>query len=276
MIQTISRSAKPFIKWVGGKSQLLPELEKRIPRNYSRYFEPFIGGGALFFSLEQRDAVINDINPELVNLYKVVRDNPGDLIDDLQKHVYEKEYFYKIREVDRYPTYTRWSDIEKASRFIYLNKTCFNGLYRVNSKGHFNVPFGRYKNPRILDEPNLRACSRALQGVEIKEGSFTSAIQETLTNDFVYFDPPYIPLNATSDFTSYTKEKFDFLMQLGLRDLCCELNKRSVKFMLSNSSAPLVFELYKDFNIETVGARRSINSKGTKRGEVSEVIVTNF
>lgn len=268
--------AKPFLKWAGGKGQLLPELTKRVPSTFNRYFEPFIGGGALFFCLEPKNAYISDINSDLINAYQVVQTNVEALIRSLKKHYYCKDYFYDIRSVDRQKSYSRWGSVRKASRFIFLNKTCFNGLYRVNSKGHFNVPFGNYKNPKILDEPNLWACHAALQGVDIKVRSFDSVESESDFGDFVYFDPPYVPLNLTSNFTSYSKEGFDVDMQINLRDVCVSLNKKGVKFMLSNSSSPLVLDLYKDFNIELVNAARSINSVGKKRGKIKEVLVRNY
>lgn len=172
--------------------------------------------------------------------------------------------------------YRRWGAVARASRFIFLNKTCFNGLYRVNSKGQYNTPFGRYVNPRIVDEENLRACSRALKRVELRVAPFTGIEKTIRKNDFVYFDPPYVPLNATSSFTSYYREGFDLEMQRELFELCCRLDKKGVRFMLSNSSAPFVRNLYKRFRVELIGATRAINSKGSKRGKVDEVIVTNY
>ena len=267
---------KPFLKWVGGKRKLLPELEKRIPQDYLSYYELFLGGGALFWHLKPQKAVLIDINPELINTYKCIQKNVEALIVDLQKHYYEREYYYQIRNSDRQPEYHNWTDIQRASRFIYLNKTCFNGLYRVNSKGQYNVPFGKYKNPQIVDAINLRACSRALQNTEIICGSFLNLEHRITTQDFVYLDPPYIPLNATSNFTNYSSQGFDTKMQIELRDLCNRFNRRGVRFMLSNSAAPLVFELYSDFNIELVEMTRSINSKGHKRGKIKEVLITNY
>ena len=269
-------SPKPFIKWVGGKTQLLPKLIERIPDDFGRYYEPFVGGGALFFRLQPQRACLTDINPDLVNLYIVIRDKVGDLVEDLSQHVYEKDYFYRIRSVDRTPEYEMWTDVQRASRFIYLNKTCYNGLYRVNSKGQFNAPFGRYTNPTILDADNLYACHRTLRKAVIEVSDFYKVRRRIRDNDFVYFDPPYAPLSATSKFTSYTKNGFDVEMQYALRDLCCALDKRGVRFMLSNSSAPLILDLYAEFNIELVYATRSINSNAGKRGKIPEVVVTNY
>lgn len=267
---------KPFVKWVGGKTQLLSELAERVPNDFGRYYEPFVGGGALFFRLQPARACLTDINPDLVNLYMVIRDQVGALIEDLGQHVYEEDYFYQVRGVDRTPGYAAWTDVQRASRFIYLNKTCYNGLYRVNSKGQFNAPFGRYTSPTILDADNLRACHKALQKAVIEVADFHTVRRRIRANDFVYFDPPYAPLSATSKFTSYTKNGFDVEMQYALRDLCRALNKRSVRFMLSNSSAPLILDLYSEFNVEFVYATRSINSKAGKRGKIPEVVVTNY
>jgi DNA adenine methylase len=269
-------SPKPFVKWVGGKTQLLSKLVERVPIDIGRYYEPFVGGGALFFSLQPQRACLTDINPDLVNLYIVIRDQVEELISDLSQHVYEKDYFYQMRSIDRASEYETWTDVQRASRFIYLNKTCYNGLYRVNSKGQFNAPFGRYTNPTILNSENLYACHKALQKAVIEVSDFSSVRRRIRANDFVYFDPPYAPLSATSKFTSYTKHGFDAEMQYALRDLCRALDKRSVRFMLSNSSAPLILDLYAEFNIEFVYATRSINSNAGKRGKIPEVVVTNY
>ena len=271
-----TNAPKPFIKWVGGKTQLLPKLMERVPDNFGRYYEPFVGGGALFFRLQPQRACLTDINPDLINLYTVIRDNVEALIDDLSQHIYDKEYFYRIRRIDRAPEYETWTDVQRASRFVYLNKTCYNGLYRVNSKGQFNAPFGRYTNPTILNADNLYACHAALRGAVIEVADFYSVRRRVRANDFVYFDPPYAPLSATSKFTSYTKKGFDVDMQYALRDLCRALDKRSIRFMLSNSSAPFILDLYDEFNIEFVYATRSINSNAGKRGKIPEVVVTNY
>ena len=266
---------KPFIKWVGGKRKLLPELLKRIPQDFSTYFEPFLGGAALFWQLKPQQAILIDINQELVNTYRCIQQDVEALILDLKKHHYNSEYYYQIRNSDRFWSYASWTDIQRASRFIYLNKTCFNGLYRVNSKGEYNVPFGRYKNPKIVDAENLRACSQALQKTEILTGSFLSIESKITPQDFVYFDPPYIPLNTTSNFTSYSSQGFDLEMQIALRDLCKRLDRKRVRFILSNSATPLVFEIYSEFKIELVDMPRSINSRGDKRGKIKEVLITN-
>lgn len=264
------------MKWVGGKTQLLPELIKRVPPEINNYYEPFLGGGALFFKLLPKKACLLDINADLINLYQVIRDDLEELIADLRHHVYEKEYYYKMRGIDRTPQYLSLTDIQRASRFIYLNKTCYNGLYRVNSKGEFNVPFGRYTDPTILDENNLRACHHALQKTSIQTANFYAILETIRLNDFVYFDPPYVPLNTTSNFTGYTKSGFDKQMQYSLFELCCSLDQKDIRFMMSNSSAPLVLDLYSQFNVEFVYANRALNSDAAKRGKITEVIITNY
>lgn len=276
VLEKLQQETYPIVKWVGGKRQLMFELIKNMPKEYNRYFEPFIGGGALFFELQPDNAYISDMNEELINLYKVVRDNVDELIADLQKHDISKEYFMEIRNIDRTKEYQNWSSIKKASRFIYLNRTCFNGMYRVNSKGEFNVPFGHYKNPRILDEHNLINCSNLLQKTEIKHADFSEILKKVKKGDFVYFDPPYVPLSETSSFTSYTKDGFDMDMQFKLRDVCDELDSMDVKFLLSNSDTKLVNELYENYNIKKVFASRQINANADGRGKITEVLVRNY
>ncbi|MBD1862698.1 MULTISPECIES: DNA adenine methylase [Trichocoleus] len=269
-------SCKPFLKWAGGKTQLLPELGKRIPSNFDRYFEPFIGGGAFFFKLQPKIAYISDINSELINCYKVVKYKVQELAEDLLNHIYDEEYYYALRNADQELEFSEWSDIKRASRFIYLNKTCFNGLYRVNSKGFFNVPFGRYKNPRIFDEKNLLACSKALRNTQIELSTFTGLKNEVKKGDFIYFDPPYAPISSTSDFTKYTLNGFGEEMQKELASFCTQLDKKRIKFMVSNSHTSLILDLYKSFNIDVIEATRLINSKAEKRGKIKEVIITNY
>lgn len=276
VLEKLKEETYPIVKWVGGKRQLMFELLKNMPKNYNRYFEPFIGGGALFFYLQPDNAYISDMNEELINLYQVVRDNVDELVADLQKHDISKEYFMEIRNIDRTEEYENWSDVQKASRFIYLNRTCFNGMYRVNSKGEFNVPFGHYKNPRILDENNLINCSNLLQRTEIKHADFSEILKKVKKGDFVYFDPPYVPLSETSSFTSYTKDGFDMDMQFKLRDVCDELDSMGVKFLLSNSDTKLVNELYENYNIKKVFASRQINANADGRGKITEVLVRNY
>ena len=276
VLEQLKSETYPIVKWVGGKRQLMFELLKNMPKEYNRYFEPFIGGGALFFELQPQNAYISDMNEELINLYSVVRDNVYELIEDLSKHEVSKEYFLGIRNIDRTEKYAELSDVERASRFIYLKITCFNGMYRVNSHGQFNVPFGHYKNPRIIDENNLLNCSKLLKKTEIKCADFSEILTKVKKGDFVYFDPPYVPLNETSSFTSYTKDGFDIDMQFKLRDVCDELDSKGVKFMLSNSDTKLVNELYANYEIKKVFASRQINANADGRGKITEVLVRNY
>lgn len=276
VLEQLKSETYPIVKWVGGKRQLMFELIKNMPKSYNRYFEPFIGGGALFFELQPEQAYISDMNEELINLYSVVRDNVYELIKDLSKHEVSKEYFLEIRNIDRTEQYTELSDVERASRFIYLNRTCFNGMYRVNSQGQFNVPFGHYKKPRIIDENNLLNCSELLKKTEIKCADFSEILTKVKKGDLVYFDPPYVPLNETSSFTSYTKDGFDINMQFKLRDVCDELDNKGVKFMLSNSDTKLVNELYVNYEIKKVFASRQINANADGRGKITEVLVRNY
>lgn len=276
VLEELQNKTYPIVKWVGGKRQLMFELLKNMPANYNRYFEPFIGGGALFFELQPENAYISDMNEELINLYSVVRDNLDGLIEDLEKHEVSKEYFLNIRNIDRTEMFSKLSIIERASRFIYLNRTCFNGLYRVNYQGQFNVPFGNYSNPRIIDENNLKNCSELLKNTEIKVADFSEILTKVQKGDFVYFDPPYVPLNDTSSFTSYTKAGFDIDMQFKLRDVCDELDSMGVKFMLSNSDTKLVNELYSNYEIKKVFATRAVNANADGRGKITEVLVRNY
>lgn len=269
-------SCRPFLKWAGGKTQLLDEISSRIPASYNRYIEPFLGSGALFFRLNPARALLSDLNQELIETYCVVRDAVELLILDLAGHIYDKDYFYKVRNSDRAPDFEGWSPVQRASRVIYLNKTCFNGLYRVNSKGQFNTPFGRYSNPRILDAKNLRACSHALKAAEVVSADFAEVAERAERGDFVYFDPPYMPLSATSSFTAYARGGFPESEQIRLRDLCRRLTRSGVKFLLSNSASEAVVSLYSEFRIESVQATRAINAKAANRGRISELLVRNY
>ena len=260
----------PFLKWVGGKRQLMPAINELLPKKYTNYHEPFLGGGALLFNIQPKKAVINDFNEELINVYKVIKDKPEELIADLETHKNESDYFYNIRALDREKDFNELSDIKKASRVIYLNKTCYNGLYRVNNSGEFNSPFGRYKNPNIRNETTIRAVSKYLNNNEITilNDDFEDVLKDINKGAFVYFDPPYDPVSQSSNFTGYIQGGFDIFDQIRLRDLCDQLNKKGVKFLLSNSATPLIEDLYKNYKIIYVKANRSINSNGEKRGEV--------
>lgn len=277
-----NNTAQPFLKWAGGKRQLLAEIRKYIPEEIDRYYEPFIGAGAVLFDLQPKQAIVNDINLELVNVYKMIKDNAEALIEELKKHAEgnNSDYFYEMRNLDRdEETYAELSSVEKAARMIYLNKTCFNGLYRVNSKGQFNVPFGKYKNPQIVNESVLRAVHHYLSSndVTIWNRDFAEVVAEAKKGDFVYFDPPYDPVSQTSSFTSYSLDGFNREDQLRLRDLCVELDGRGCNFLLSNSATDFIKEIYaeKGFHIEIVSATRNINSVGAKRGKIDEVLVMN-
>lgn len=266
----------PFLKWAGGKRQLISQMENFFPKNYNRYIEPFVGGGAVFFHLLPDNSIISDNNPDLINCYKVIKEDIEDLIKSLKKHKYEKNYYYEIRALDRDPKkFAEVSNVEKASRSIYLNKSGYNGLYRVNSKGFFNVPFGRHKNPKICDEPNLRKVSRALENVEIYLGSFEICLDFAEEGDFIYLDPPYFPLTDTALFTSYTKNSFNRSSQIKLFEVFEELDKRGCKIILSNSYSEFILDLYKDFRIVTLKAKRNINSNSHKRGLINEVLILN-
>lgn len=269
---------QPFLKWAGGKRQLIKDIEKYIPTKFSSYYEPFLGGGALLFYLQHSKAVINDSNPELINTYTVVKDKVDVLIEELKKQINTPEYFYEIRSLDRMPEYSSLSDVEKACRIIYLNKTCYNGLFRVNSQGEFNTPFGNYKNPDIVNPHVLRAVSNYLKNNDIKFlcGDFEDALKGVRKGAFVYLDPPYMPLSDSSSFTGYTLDGFSEDDQKRLKMLCDKLSERGVKFLLSNSTAPLILDLYKDYKIEYVNAKRNINSVGEGRGEIKEVLIRNY
>lgn len=269
----------PVVKWVGGKRQLLPQIRKLLPNRFSTYFEPFVGGGAVLFDLQPKKAIINDYNSELINVYNVIKDDLDSLLLDLKKHINSSEYFYQIRALDRDPKfYSNMTSVERASRILYLNKTCFNGLFRVNQAGEFNAPFGSYKNPNIINEITLRAVSDYFNKNDIKflNGDFESSLKGIRKGAFVYFDPPYDPLSSSSNFTGYTQGGFNREDQLRLKNLCDKLDKKGVKFLLSNSSTEFIKESYKNYEIINVKARRAINSNGDSRGEISEVLVRNY
>ncbi len=267
----------PFLKWAGGKRQLILQMYKYFPKNFNKYIEPFVGGGAVLFYLKPKFSIIIDINKELINCYNVIKDNVKELIELLKTHKNEKNYYYKIRTLDRdKERFNKLSSIEKASRMIYLNRCCYNGLYRVNSKGQFNVPFGKYKNPNFCDEENLFAVSRALKDVEIIHGSFEICLEHAQEDDFVYFDPPYHPISRTSSFTSYTKENFGKDSQQKLFDVFKKLDKRGCKLILSNSYNEYIQDLYKEYKIITLGARRAINCNAEKRGNIKVLLISNY
>ena len=281
-----AQTPRPFLKWAGGKSQLLPALLAHIPAGIETYYEPFIGGGALFFALmadpdrRPRRAVLNDLNRDLVATYQVVRDDPEALIAALEPIAARylvadaparEADFYAIRA--EHPT----DPVEVAARLLFLNKTCFNGLYRVNRKGEFNVPHGRYRLPHILDQDALHAASVALHDVEIRRGDFEAACAEATARDFVYFDPPFHPLSDTSNFTSYTEHDFGADEQIRLKQWNDVLTARGVAVLISNSPHPWIQGGYEfsDYQVDQVPARRSINSRGSGRGPIPELLITN-
>ncbi len=274
--KTITGVPYPFLKWAGGKRQLIPQMEKFISKKFNNYIESFVGGGALFFYLLPKKALLLDNNFELINCYKVIQNNVYELIESLKRYIYNKDLYYKIRTLDRnYDEYNSLSNIEKAARTIFLNKTGYNGLYRVNQKGFFNVPFGRHKNPKICDKKNLIAAHHALKNIEIIHGSFELSIDFAKKGDFVYLDPPYFPLSSTSLFTSYTKYNFGKHAQIQLYETFKSLDQKGCKLLLNNSYSEFILELYKEYTIEIVKAKRAINSKSTKRGEIKEVLIMN-
>lgn len=270
----------PILKWVGGKKQLLSEITPLIPKKITTYVEPFIGGGAVLFNLQPKKAIINDLNKELINTYKVVKESPRELLELLKIHNKNncEDYFYEIRALDRTNNFKNMNNIEKAARVIYLNKTCFNGLYRVNKAGLFNSPYGKYKNPNIVNESAILAMSDYFNNNNIKiiQGDYKNALKDLKKNSFVYFDPPYMPISTSSSFTNYTKTSFNEKEQIELKKECDKLNNKGIKFMLSNSDHSLIRELYKDFDIRIVKAKRSINSKGDSRGKINEILVKNY
>ena len=267
---------RPFLKWAGGKQHLLRQYQPYLPPHseIGRYYEPFIGSAAVFFHLQPAPAILSDRNPNLIEAYRAVQTDVDGVITALQPHHNEPDYFYAIRAQDS----AKLSLVERAARLIYLNKTCYNGLYRENSQGEFNVPFGRYKNPKICDEERLRAASAALQGVELRVDDFAEVVETAVSNDFLYFDPPYVPRNATSSFTSYNRHGFSEADQRRLAETVHRLNGRGCRIMLSNSDTPLVHQLYQhpSYHLINIQARRSINSKAHRRGPINELLIVNY
>src|SRR3989344_6149979 len=266
-----------FVKWAGGKTQLISQFTKFFPTKIERYFDVFVGGGAVAFYIIQKykpkEVFISDINEELINTYEIIRDNLVDLIKSLKEHKqkHSKEYYYKIRALNP----KELNKVERASRFIYLNKSCFNGLYRVNSKGGFNVPIGSSKNPAILPEADLILISKLLKNVTIKNMSFENILDYAKSGDFIYFDPPYYPLKKES-FTTYTAGNFLEKEQEKLAEIFRELDKRGCKVMLSNSDTDFIKNLYKGYKAHIVKATRMINCDATKRGKINEVVILNY
>ncbi|MCS7248192.1 MAG: DNA adenine methylase [Anaerolineales bacterium] len=269
---------RPFLKWAGGKTQLADALLERKPVRFNTYHEPFLGSGAIFFRLyrenQVRDAVLSDMNAELIDTYLAIRDHVAEVIDLLSGFPHSKEFYYEIRRTDP----QKLSLPERAARMIYLNKTGYNGLYRVNQKGQFNVPFGRYQSPKYLDRENLLAVSQALQNVEILCTPFDTIVDRAKPGDWVYFDPPYVPISETANFTAYYPNGFGLRDQERLRDICIALSQNNVHIMVSNSDTAVVRSLYASpyFTIDEVLANRAINCKGARRIKVTELVITNY
>ncbi|MFB6182321.1 MAG: DNA adenine methylase [Candidatus Magasanikbacteria bacterium] len=281
--------AEPFVKWVGGKRQMLDQYEEFFPENYNTYHEPMVGGGAVFFHLQPEKSIINDKNKILVILYEAIRDNVDEIINQLKdlKKKHSKEFYHETLRPNFNEIKTNYLEtpkdeipkedkIELSANFIYLNKTCFNGLYRVNQSGEFNVPCGKYKNPTICDEENLRNVNKVLQGTKVYCEDFRDIAEKVEKNDFVYIDPPYDPISDTSDFTGYTSDGFGKKDQEDLADTFRKLSERGAKVMLSNSNTDFINDLYSDFNIHGMQANRYVNSDSDKRGKIKEVLITNY
>ena len=273
--------AQPFLKWAGGKRQLLPAIKEYLPKKFGQYYEPFIGAGAVLFSLQPKRSIINDTNSELINCYRVIKNNPEELLELCQEHRENnsKEYFYFLREQDRRDDFQGRSPLERAARIIYLNKTCFNGLFRVNSSGQFNVPYGNYANPVIADPAVIRSVSTYLnqRDVRILEGDFAKAVSTARKGAFIYFDPPYHPISDTSSFTGYSIDGFGEAEQIRLKKLCDNLTERGCQILVSNSSADLIREIYSDpkYEIVEVKASRAINAVASRRGRINELLIHN-
>ena len=266
----LNNSAKPILKWAGGKTQMLGDLLPKVPKSYGRYIEPFFGGGAMFFALQPENAIIADSNPELINMYRQVAENVDEVISCLKKYENSSEMFYAVREQD----WMCLSKSEAAARTIFLNRTCFNGLYRVNKQGKFNVPYGKYTNPRICDEEGLKVASEALKKAEILCGDYLLVLDHyAQAGDFVFLDPPYLPISEYADFKRYTKEQFYEEDHIELAKMIMRLQERGCHVVLTNSNHPLVHELYAPFTIDVIQTKRHISCNGsTRKGE--DVIVT--
>lgn len=272
---------QPFLKWAGGKRQLLPYIRSHLPRltRSSTYFEPFVGAGAVLFDLQPPRAKINDANRELINCYEIIRRDVDALIEHVKTHkTDDSEYYYRIRELDRTPEYTHLTDVERASRIIFLNKTCYNGLFRVNSQGQFNVPYGNYKNPTIVDNIIIKAVSNYLNqdGIVITNLDFEEAVKDAKRGDFIYFDPPYDPVSDTASFTGYNLDKFGKNEQCRLKQVYDRLTEKGCKVMLSNSATEFIRDLYSAYQVITIPASRNINSVATGRGRIDELLILNY
>lgn len=269
---------KPFVKWVGGKTTSIPSLLEYIPEHISTYVEPFVGSGAVLMALNFDKAIINDSNSELINAYNVIKSNLGELEVYLSTLIYDRKLYDEIRSWDREPDFDKRSAVERAARFIFLMKTCYNGLYRVSKKNFFNTPFGNYKNPTICDTQTLEACSSFFNQKDIRIlcQDYQTLIEIIPKDAFVYLDPPYFPVSKTANFTQYQSGNFKQDEHQRLYEFCLELHRRGIKFLQSNSDVPHIRGLYRDFNINTVAVSRRINSNTSKRNAVNELIITNY
>lgn len=279
MAKNKNQLVAPVVKWVGGKRQLLDDIISRLPKRITTYCEPFLGGGAVLFSLQPKKAIVNDLNIDLMLVYEVIRDDVELLLTALEQHENTAEHFYKIRDLDRNKdTYRAMSAVERAARILYLNKTCYNGLFRVNTSGEFNSPFGYYKNPNIVNAPVLRAVSKYLNAnhIQLFHTDFEEMFRQVPKGGFVYLDPPYDPVSDTASFTGYNRGGFGREEQERLKRCCDVLTERGIHFLLSNSSTLFIRELYTGYIIETVHAKRAINSDASKRGIIEEVLIRNY
>lgn len=269
---------KTLLKWAGGKSQLLPIILNKIPSDINTYIEPFLGGGAVALALQPRKAILTDYNQELINVYQNIKNNVSLLIDELNTYENTLNFFKEVRLWDRMNTYLDLPSYRRAARFIYLNKTSFNGLYRVNQKGQYNSPFGYYKNPTICNQKLLYELHQYFNNNDIKLNScdFEVTLNRAKEGDFVYLDPPYIPITSTANFTSYTKSGFTLKDHQRLLSVCDRLTERKVKFLLSNSYCEVTLDLYKHYHIEVVHAKRNISCKLESRAKVKEILVSNY
>ncbi len=273
-----SRVLRPFLKWAGGKRRLLTQIRPFVPKQFDTYFEPFLGAGAVFFDLHSKRAVVNDLNAELINVYRVIQQDLEALLTDLTRHRNEKDYYYAVRDLDRCAAFPQLTPVQRASRILFLNKTCFNGLFRVNRHNEFNVPFGRYKNPKICNEVILRAVHQYLTSNDIRiyNDDFEAIALQAQAGDFVYFDPPYDPVSDTASFTGYNINGFNREAQIRLKAVTDVLTARGCPVLLSNSATPFIRQLYREYKLVGMTANRTINSNGKRRGEVHEVLIMNY
>lgn len=274
-----SLSPAPFLKWAGGKRGLLHEILPRIPKFDGTYIEPFVGAGAVLFNVPCKQALVNDFNENLIEVYQVIKNTPEALLEALMRHENTKDHYLHVRALDRAPGFAELPAVDRAARFIFLNKTGFNGLYRVNSKGYFNVPFGAQANPDFIAQENILRVSSFLKKVKFMTGSYKEATKLAKPGDFVYLDPPYDPLSSTSSFVAYSESGFTKADQVTLRDEMLRLTQAGVPVLLSNSDTPFIRELYSDastFRISSVSVRRAISAKSSGRGMIGEVLVDNY